>query len=85
MGLIRDKHGNREALERIDNHRRALGESMKDSWTEEAWIQEIPIELRGALTKWYTGNRWEEGIERSSYDVMYDILTKEDPKTWLDH
>jgi hypothetical protein len=87
-GFVPDQHSSEEIRERIDNHRRDIGESMKRDWTEEAWIQEVPIELRGAHTKWHhiegTPNS-VSAILRTSFDEVHDLLTNRRATIFLDH
>jgi hypothetical protein len=82
LGIIADEHNNRLSKDTIDQVRRALGETMRTVWTEEQWIQLVPIELRGAHIS--LGKNGPAG-DQSSYDSYYNLLTSSPPWTWLDH
>jgi hypothetical protein len=49
LRIISDAHVGDDADKAIiDRTRRSLGASMKSAWTELEWVQQVPIELRGA-------------------------------------
>lgn len=82
LGRISNQHDDRTSKLFIDQQRCELGKALQTMWKEDAWIQIVPNELRGAFTRW---NKQKTKIVRSSYEAYHDLLTNKPATTWLDH
>jgi hypothetical protein len=82
LGSLPDDHCNDKGRNAIDQARRALGHSMTTGWTEQEWVDTVPIELRGANIQWAKGR---SQVTQSSFRHYHQLLTQAGPTTWLDH
>jgi hypothetical protein len=82
LGSLPDDHCNDKGRNAIDQARRALGHSMTTGWTEQQWVDTVPIELRGANIQRAKGR---SQVTQSSFRHYHQLLTQASPTTWLDH
>ena len=83
--MIDDAHINEQGKQTIDAERRRLGRAMVDKWTEADWIRRVPIHVRGAHMPYVNEKDKTDDRRHSSHKRYHQLLTAEEPTTWLDY
>ena len=82
LGLIPDAHSTKDDKRFIDAERKRLSKTMRDRWTEQEWVRQVPDDLRNGVRR----RNQASGLMRRSFEEYQRLLSDRRRATaWLDH